>query len=77
MADVRLGALGRTSKVPGETLPGTEEATMYANITQYLAAERARDLREQAAAARLWLGGGRADPRAPGRRAPLGLRRPS
>jgi len=25
---------------------------MYANITQYLAAERARDLREQAAAAR-------------------------
>ena len=46
MADVRLGALGRTSKVPGETLPGTEEATMYANITQYLAAERARDLRE-------------------------------
>jgi len=52
MADVRLGALGRTSKVPGETLPGTEEATMYANITQYLAAERARDLREQAAAAR-------------------------
>jgi len=48
---------------------------MYANITQYLAAERARDLREQAAAARLWFDGGRAGPPAPPRRAPLGLRR--
>jgi hypothetical protein len=33
-------------------VPGTEEATMYPSIAQSLAAERARDLREQAAAAR-------------------------
>jgi hypothetical protein len=33
-------------------VPGTEEATMYPYIAQNLAAERARDLREQAAAAR-------------------------
>jgi hypothetical protein len=38
--------------VPGEPVPGTEEATMHPYTTQALAAERVRDLREQAAAAR-------------------------
>jgi hypothetical protein len=33
-------------------VPGTEEAIMYPHIAQNLAAERARDLREQAATAR-------------------------
>ena len=33
-------------------MPGTEEANMYPYTTQYLAAERAKDLQEKAAAAR-------------------------
>ena len=52
MADARRAALGRVSIVPGGTVARHEEAEMYPYIAQYLAAERARDLREQAAAAR-------------------------
>lgn len=50
---------------------------MHPYSTQYLATERAKDLREQAAAARPWDGSGQPRARPQARHAPLGLRRPS